>query len=187
MRKTRVALALLVTGMATGYFVAPGKTKPVMADDDKRIVIRDDCDPTDPGWTPTGGCKLEEGDVNLAEFQTELSSPLSLSVIGHQAWWNDPPYLKIQAGDTVKVRNRGGRVHTFTEVAAFGGGRVLVNPALNKGLVMAPECPASVDIAPGAGVKLSGLDPGNHRFQCCIHPWMRAIVKVQEEEEDDDH
>jgi len=186
-RKTRVALALLVTGMATGFLVGPWKMKPVIADDDdQKITIRDDCDPDDPGWTPTGGCTLEEGDVNLAEFQTELSSPFSLSVIGHQAWWNDPPYLKIEAGDTVNVRNRGGRVHTFTEVASFGGGRV-PNPALNKGLIMAQECPTSVDIAPGAGVKLSGLGPGNHRFQCCIHPWMRAIVKVKEEEEDEDH
>jgi plastocyanin len=182
-RKTRVALALLVTGMATGFLVGPWKTKPVIADDDgKKITIRDDCDPDDvAGWASTGGCALEEGDVNRAEFDAELSSPLSLSVIGHQAWRNDPSYLKIETEDAVKVRNRGGRTHTFTEVAAFGGGRV-PNPALNKGLTMAPECPTSVDIAPGAGVKLSGLSPGNHKFQCCIHPWMRAIVKVKEDD-----
>jgi hypothetical protein len=37
---------------------------------------------------------------------------------------------------------------------------------------------------------LGGLAEGNHRFQCCIHPWMRAIVKVKPErhhDHDDDH
>jgi hypothetical protein len=26
---------------------------------------------------------------------------------------------------------------------------------------------------------VSGLTVGNHRFQCCNHPWMRAIIKVK--------
>jgi hypothetical protein len=180
-RKTRVALALLVAGMATGSLVAPWRTKPVIADDDKRITIRDDCDPTDPNWNATGGCTLQKGDVNEAEFRVELASPLSASVIGHQAWRNDPPYLKIGTDEDVNLTNRGGRTHTFTEVANFGGGRV---PPLNQGLVMAPECATATNIPPGTGAKLSGLSAGNHRFQCCIHPWMRAIVKVKAEVED---
>jgi hypothetical protein len=179
-RKTRIALTLLVAGMATGSLVAPW-TKPVVADDDKKITLRDDCDPTDPAWTPTGGCALEQGDVNFAEFNGELGSPLSLSVVGHQAWRNDPPYLKIEIDEDVKVRNRGGRTHTFTEVANFGGGRV---PPLNQGLIMAAECATASNIPPGTGAKVSGLTAGNHRFQCCIHPWMRAIVKVKADKED---
>jgi len=112
-------------------------------------------------------------------------------VIGHQAWRNDPPYLKIREGQTVRVRNRGGRAHTFTEVANFGGGKI-PNPGLNKGLVTAPECPASTNLAPGASTTVENLAAGNHRFQCCIHPWMRAIVKVKpagddDDEEDEDH
>jgi hypothetical protein len=31
-------------------------------------------------------------------------------------------------------------------------------------------------------VQLKGLSAGNHKFQCCIHPWMRAIVKVKEDD-----
>ena len=147
-------------------------------DDDRQIAIRDDCDPNDPAWAPTGGCLLRHGDVSFAEFGTELSSPLSLSVIGHQAWRNDPPYLKIRRGESVRVRNRGGRTHTFTEVANFGGGRV-PNPALNKGLSPAPECPGSIDVLPGGRTEVAGLAAGNHRFQCCIHPWMRALIKVK--------
>src|SRR4051812_16829912 len=44
-------------------------------DRDARIAIRDDCDPTDPGWAPSGGCLLKRGDVSFAEFGAELSSP----------------------------------------------------------------------------------------------------------------
>jgi hypothetical protein len=28
----------------------------------------------------------------------------------------------------------------------------------------------------------NGLAEGNHRFQCCVHPWMRALTKVQRED-----
>jgi plastocyanin len=173
-----------------------GATVGVRADDgdQKKILIRDDCDPADPAWAPSGGCALEDGDVDNAEFLAEsnlTSGPLAASVIGHQAWRNDPSYLKVEEGKAVKVRNKGGRVHTFTEVANFGGGRVGV---LNKGLAPAPECvpptATSVDLAPGARAKVSGLAVGNHRFQCCIHPWMRALVKVQpkgDHDDEDDH
>ena len=151
-----------------------------------KIAMRDDCDPADGAWAPTGGCLLRRGNVTFAEFFRELSSPLSPSaVVGHQAWRNDPSYLVVQSGRTVRVRNEGGRAHTFTEVAQFGGGKV-PNPALNKGLVVAPECPGSANIAPGAGIEVTGLAVGNHKFQCCIHPWMREMIKVKEHHEDDD-
>lgn len=124
-------------------------------DRDKReVVLRDDCDPTDPGWAPTGGCNRPEGDVRLAEFNALRLSPLAPSVIGHPAWWFDPSYLQVEAGKRLKIRNEGGRTHTFTEVANFGGGRV---PPLNAGqpltpaLTPAPECLATgvVDIVGG--------------------------------------
>jgi hypothetical protein len=83
------------------------------------------------------------------------------------------------------VTNEGGRGHTFTEVAAFGGGMV---PPLNKGLTQAPECLnssiiAATSLAPGASLELRDLATGNHLFQCCIHPWMRTQVKVEEKHE----
>ena len=144
-----------------------------------KIAIRDDCDPSDPGWAPSGGCALKGGDVSFAEFGAELSSPFSLAVVGHQAWRNDPSYLEISTGKNVRIRNEGGRTHTFTEVAQFGGGKI-PSPALNKGLITAPECPGSVDIPPGASTDITSLVAGNHKFQCCIHPWMRAMIKVDE-------
>ena len=187
MRNERTTLVWLTVGLVACLFVGGSNTLSVAADSGHKIAIRDDCDPTDPAWNATGGCALEDGAVTNAEFGVELGFPVSksLSVIGHQAWRNDPPYLKIKAGKEVTVRNRGGRTHTFTEVAEFGAGRV-PNPALNKGLSAIPECPGSTDIRSGEKVTLSGLTPGNHRFQCCIHPWMRAIVKVQPKDDEDE-
>jgi plastocyanin len=77
----------------------------------------------------------------------------------------------------VRVTNRGGRAHTFTKVANFGGGFV---PLLNGALTPAPECnPEQVVFVPyGGSHKLTSLDPGLHTFQCGIHPWMRGAVRV---------
>lgn len=185
---TRLRILGLAALLALGAAAFAAATPAGRSDDDdraKRIAIRDDCDPRDPGWAAVGGCALERGDVSFAEFLGELDSPLALAVIGHQSWRNDPSYLKTSAGQAVRVRNVGGRPHTFTKVAAFGGGKVPV-PALNEGLVTAPECPGSVDIAPGGSATVAGLAVGNHRFQCCIHPWMRALIKVKPSAEEDD-
>ena len=170
-------LTLIIIGLAASMPFP----LPAAAHDDHAalVVLRDDCDPTDPGWAPTGGCVRKEGDVNLAEFRAELSSPLSASVIGPQAWRIDPPYVKIEPDDGLMVRNRGGRIHTFTEVANFGGGKV---PPLSKGLATAPECLVSTDIAAGGKAEVGTLAEGNHHFQCCIHPWMRAVIKVKRED-----
>ncbi len=168
-------IALLALAAAAYATATPARQSDGPA---KSVAMRDDCDPTDPAWNATGGCALKQGDVRFAEFVGELDSPLAAAVIGHQAWRNDPPYLEIKAGQDVRVKNAGGRGHTFTEVAAFGGGKVPL-PPLNEGLTTAPECPASVDIAPGDAAKLAGLSVGNHRFMCCIHPWMRALIKVK--------
>lgn len=145
--------------------------------DKRKIVLRDDCDPRDPAWAPVG-CHQRSGDVTFAEFTAENNSTLALSVVGHQAWRIDPSYVKVVSERKIRVRNDGGRPHTFTKVAQFGGGKI-PDPTLNKGLVTAPECPGSTNIPPGGSAEVSGLTVGNNRFQCCIHPWMRAIVKVR--------
>jgi plastocyanin len=177
MNRFRVLGFVLVAALATAAYAAATPAGPADADAGKTIAMRDDCDPTDPAWNAVGGCALKRGDVTLAEFAAENDSPLALSVIGHQAWRNDPSYLEVKSGATVRVKNAGGRPHTFTEVADFGGG-IAPNPALNEGLTTAPECPGSMVIAPGDAAKLEGLEVGSHRFQCCLHPWMRALVDV---------
>jgi hypothetical protein len=143
----------------------------------RQIALRDDCDPNDPGWDVVpGDCLKKRGTVSAAEFDAELNSPLSDAVIGHPSWRIDRPYLVVKEGATLKVKNKGGRPHTFTEVAQWGGGVV---PPLSGGLDTAPECAALAQLDPGEKAKLSGLAVGNHRFLCCFHPWMRAVVKVK--------
>ena len=178
-RSKALAVAGLVA-LAAAAFVAAGPALGLDDDDNgaNTIAIKDDCDPGDPTWADVGGCDRKRGNVSRAEFGGELSSTLSLSVIGHQAWRNDPTYLVVRQGERVRVVNEGGRPHTFTEVAQFGGGKA-TNPALNKGLTTAQQCPLSLDLAAGDGITLTGLSAGVHRFQCCLHPWMRAVVKVK--------
>jgi plastocyanin len=141
----------------------------------------DNCDPADPAWNATGGCVQfpQNGDVSAAEFFAFLRSPLTVpanaALIGHPAWRNEPSYVSVQEGRTVRVKNEGGRGHTFTEVTEYGGGVVGI---LNVGLNPASECAAAAPLPPGATQELN-LDPGLHKFQCCIHPWMRAAIRVE--------
>jgi plastocyanin len=151
----------------------------------RTIDLVDDCDPDDPAWAPIG-CLQKDGDVTAAEFDAFLRSPLYDNVpppadgigsflVGHPSWRNDPSHVVIEAGRNIKVRNVGGRPHSFTAVANFGGGIV---PPLNEGTQPAPECAGLVRIAPGEEATMSAGGEGIQRFQCCFHPWMRATVRV---------
>jgi hypothetical protein len=46
-------------------------------------------------------------------------------------------------------------------------------------MTMAPECAQAAPLNPGATIVLTANGPGLHKFQCCIHPWMRATVRVE--------
>lgn len=179
MRKS-VVFAMLVAALV-------GFTAVATAGDEKdvkkgKVEIYDDCDPTDENWNATGGCTLEGGKVTEAEFSALLFSPLGDgTVIGHPAWRMEPSYLRLKPDGTLIAENEGGRTHTFTEVASFGGGFVL--PLNGPLLAMAPECATATPLAPGEEHEFEDLSPGNHLFQCCIHPWMRFLVKVDAGEE----
>ena len=180
--KAGVAAAVVVGVVALGGYIA-------LADDNRnnnQIHVLDECLPGDPGWDPTGGCTLKphQGDVSFAEFGALLRSTLTIPangfLIGHPAWRNEPAHLSVREGKTVRVTNKGGRGHTFTEVAEFGGGFVA---QLNIGFNQAPECsPATtIPLPAGATVDITDLAPGLHRFQCCIHPWMRATIHTHDD------
>ena len=152
------------------------------------VSMMDNCSEDDPAYDDFGGCpegapfpgsKSYTGDVTGAEFFELLFSPLAGTVpIGHPSWRNEPSYLSIREGQTLRVDNQGGRAHTFTEVADFGGGFV---PLLNGSMATAPECenPAQLTFVPYGGTQnVTALEPGLHKFQCCIHPWMRGAVRI---------
>jgi hypothetical protein len=157
------------------------------ADTGKKFVVTDDCDPNAADWAPpNGGCFHEIGEVSRAEFRAANANGYP----GHPSWRIVPPYVAEQNQEEIRVENTGGRGHTFTEVASFGGGFVAgLNP---MGATLASECairnpdgtlrPApeamATSLAPGAALSVPPLAPGTHNFQCCIHPWMRTTVKV---------
>src|SRR5205085_2090872 len=99
-------------------------------------------------------------------------------------WRFVPDIFSIRTGQAISAYNDGGETHTFTQVAVFGGGIV---PALNTAsgnLVEAPECKtldADDFIKPGDAYRTAQAPfAGTEYFQCCIHPWMRATVVVNE-------
>ena len=155
----------------------------------KRISILDRCDPATFNAAGPVLCNPDfDGGVSLQDFQ-ELLKP---SGFGHPAWRFNAPYVVIDPDDRVRVTNRGGEDHTFTEVPEleegknpFGGGRV---NALNEpfGLTPLPQCKADVApvIHPGDSIHIKNLSEGTHYYQCCIHPWMHAIIEVESEDKD---
>jgi len=149
----------------------------------KKVKILDLCDPAtfnaEPPLGPGLGtiCDVNfEGDVTFAEF----ASFLSPAAFGYPAWRFDAPYLDMEPNHKLRVKNEGGEDHTFTEVKEFGGGRIEdLNNALK--LTALPTClheTASPPIHPGEHIEVRGLKEGLHLFQCCIHPWMHAVIDV---------
>jgi len=182
MRKLQIlayGLTMLVGVWAVGTTLARAQVK----SQDPRIALADNCD---PNTFPAGLCMAlpRSGDTTFAEFLAQLFSPLMDNgrvFVGHPAWRFEPSYLSIRPGQTVRVTNSGGEGHTFTEVAHYGAGSIAT---LNgPDTVLAPECPANpanlAVVAQSDTVQISGLSNGVHKFQCCIHPWMRAVVEVE--------
>src|SRR5262249_52155726 len=172
-----IVIAAFVVALLVGMWTTLTTRSAFAQGGNQKLDIYDNCDPRDPAWNTVGGCFLEprEGDVTLAEFNRLLLSPLSSAVVGHPSLRFEPTYLRVALGKRLRIENEGGRDHTFTEVVAFGGGRV---PPLSVGLIQAPECalrPGATDptlLHPGDSLDVSAIGPGLHTFQCCIHPWM---------------
>jgi hypothetical protein len=163
-------------------------TMAVAAKDVRTISLRDDCDPATFNANVGPGTCVGDGDTTFDEFLGALPE-------GHDKWrFNND---RTETDGAVNSNNRGGETHTFTEVGSFGGGFL---PFLNNpDEELASECvaldengdPTLLDdgtFRPGAGVnpktvvppggttETKNLTRGAHKFQCCIHPWMRSTV-----------
>jgi plastocyanin len=145
----------------------------------RQVQALDDCDPTTFNAAIGPGTCVKDGGTTFSEFVAQL-----LAQGRAPAWRFAPAQLSLGAGGTLQARNRGGEVHTFTQVANFGGGCI---QALNGllGLTPVPECAgfpggafAATAVPPGGTLTTSPLAPGIHRFECLIHPWMRTTVTV---------
>ncbi|HEV3330525.1 MAG TPA: hypothetical protein VG096_06070 [Bryobacteraceae bacterium] len=182
----KAGLLALGLAVAVGFWAIENtRAKAEEGDDDPRIALADQCD---PATFPSGLCVATNrpDHVTFAEFNALLFSPLIATVVGHPAWTFAPASVDIRSGQTLRVTNTGGEGHTFTEVTAFGGGFVPplngVGAAGKTPLTPASACappPGTTVVGPGTTVTITGLSPGVHIYQCCIHPWMRAVVTVE--------
>jgi plastocyanin len=148
-----------------------------------QVVALDECDPlTFNQALGPDFCK------NIAlGYATTLSNLFAEAGAGtpDPNWDFEPDTVHMKQGATLSVVDQGGEPHTFTEVAEFGGGFI---PGLNApGEQEVPECSggfgkvkvAKTRILQGSTFQVPNLSKGEHRFQCCIHPWMRVKVEVK--------
>lgn len=150
---------------------------------DKKIRMYDDCDPASFNAVLGDGACIGNGHTTFDGFIEELSDTQDA-----KGWRNQPSAMQVNVGRPTFIENRGGETHTFTPVAQFGGGFVNELNGISGNPVPAPEClnfgsivfiPAGgTDVGPTAGS--AQLPVGTHKFQCCIHPWMRTVLEVHE-------
>src|SRR5437867_3417765 len=90
---------------------------------ERLVTVKDACDPTTFNAIVGPGTCVRPGGVRFDDFIAELKREGKAG-----AWHFGPSTTTAQLGQTLVAINRGGEVHTFTHVEAFGGGIV---PALN--------------------------------------------------------
>jgi hypothetical protein len=164
----------------------------------ERFRVRDECDaatfnagaPDGPGLgdicNPAFG-----GDETFTEFIDEVAQNQQA-----EHWRFQPDRTTVDRGERTTLQSRGGETHTFTRVAAFGGGVVPVLNQLSGAGPTVAECgsvetgplpPSATNFFVLAGSDDAGPTAGSAalprgtttRWQCCIHPWMRSTITVR--------
>ncbi|HKO15505.1 MAG TPA: hypothetical protein VJU87_04650 [Gemmatimonadaceae bacterium] len=171
----RRALGLFVLACSPALLAGCNDTNSPAAN--AKVSMQDKCDPATFNAGIGPGTCTGSGTVTLSAFNNELNATHRVA-----AWQFVPAALTIHVGQAITAVNDGGEVHTFTEVAQFGGGEV---PSLNSASGTpneAPECKqltAADHVAAGASFTTDvATTAETELYQCCIHPWMHAVVTV---------
>ena len=138
----------------------------------KVVSIFDGCDPTTFGENNVSCTR--SGGVRFDQFIAQVTQNQKAG-----AWHFAPSELHVKVGEAFIALNRGGEVHTFTEVEHFGGGIIPGLNVLSGNPVEADECknlPPTAFLAPGQSQVDDADDEGTELYQCCIHPWMRTVI-----------
>lgn len=179
MKRRRTSRTLRWTALSA--IVLFGLTVVAAVQRERKIRLYDDCDAATFNAVLGDGACVGNGRTTFDEFIAELEETQDA-----HAWRNQPKEMKVAVGLSTTIENRGGEVHTFTPVANFGGGFVNELNGISGNPVPAPECLnfAAMVFIPAGGVEegptagSAQLPVGTHRFQCCIHPWMRTVLQV---------
>lgn len=142
------------------------------------VNMLDNCDPATFNAVIGPGACVRNGGMKFEDFIAQLTR---LGFVG--SWQFAPKGVNAREGQEFHVTNRGGEVHTFTEVEEFGGGVVANLNELAGVPVVAPECLALTPgdfISPGSTFEEEIEEEGDEKYQCCIHPWMRLTAHVSE-------
>ncbi len=164
------------TSNAPPSSTASATTTSIVGGAERIVSMQDACDPTTFNAVIGPGTCVRNGGVRFDTFLAQLEQHGSAG-----AWHFSPMNTTAKVGQTFVAVNRGGEVHTFTEVAVYGGGIV---PVLNQAIgetTVAPECTQleSDDfVPPGATYREPLNQSGTKKFMCCIHPWMRMEARV---------
>ena len=174
----------------------------------KTITMRDACDPATfnaalgPGHCIAG----HHGNTLFTDFLGELQTDKNAGAWRFNPMLNATEgqfrlvRLDLNSGDQTTIQNAGGETHTFTRVKNFGGGFKAVLNGLTGNPDPAPECAQVLPdgtlapqpesdtnqfveagkTEPGPTAGSSALPQGVSRWECCIHPWMRMVVVVHE-------
>jgi plastocyanin len=150
----------------------------LLGGEQRPVQMMDACDPESFNAALGPGTCLRNGGVRFAKFLELLGKHQKVG-----SWHFAPSALNVRVGQEVLAVNRGGEAHTFTEVEEFGGGFIPDLNALAGVPVPAPECLslAAEDFVPPGGTTADEVDEeGTELYQCCIHPWMRAVVAASD-------
>jgi hypothetical protein len=142
----------------------------------RQIVMLDQCDPASFNQAiGPGTCVGRNGGITFGTFIKLLTKNQTAP-----SWRFSPDVIHVAHDVTLPVLNLGGEVHTFTEVAEFGGGFVQDLNDLTGNPIPAPECLdfPNIEFIPAGGQGMQAFHTGVHaKFMCCIHPWMRAVTR----------